>query len=71
MGGILVVECKFWNEGGLLQVCGLWFVEEFRNLVPEVVCLGSWFQNLIILKVSRFQILESIWIGSHQSCTPK
>jgi hypothetical protein len=26
MGGILVVECKCWNVGGLLQVCGLWFV---------------------------------------------
>jgi hypothetical protein len=25
-GGILVVECKFWNVGELLQVCGLWFV---------------------------------------------
>ena len=47
MVGILVVECKCWNVVGLLQVCGLWFVEEFRNLVPEVVCLGSWFQNLI------------------------
>ncbi len=47
MGGILVVECKFWNVGGLLQICGLWFVEEFQILVLEVVCLGSWFQNLI------------------------
>ena len=50
MGGILVVECKFWNVGGLLQVCGFWFVEEFQNLVPEFVCLGSWFRNLIIFK---------------------
>ena len=48
MGGILVVECKFWNVGGLLQVCGLWFVEEFQNLVPELVCLGSCFRNSII-----------------------
>jgi hypothetical protein len=24
--GFLVVECKCWNIGGLLQVCGLWFV---------------------------------------------
>jgi hypothetical protein len=54
MGGILVVECKFWNVGGLWQVCGLWFVEEFQNLVPEVVCLGSQFQNLIILKSFKF-----------------
>ncbi len=60
-GDILVVECKFWNGGGLLQVCGLWFVvcglwfvEEFQNLVPEVVCLGSWFRNLNILKSLKF-----------------
>jgi hypothetical protein len=25
-GGILVVEFKCWNEGGSLQVCGLWFM---------------------------------------------
>ena len=48
MGGTLVVECKFWNVGALLQVCGLWFVEELQNLVPEFVCLESWFRNLII-----------------------
>ncbi len=54
MGGIWVVECKFWNVGGLLQVCGLWFVEEFQNLVPEFVCLGSWFWNLIIFKSFKF-----------------
>jgi hypothetical protein len=54
MGGILVVECMSWNLGGLLQVCGLWFVEEFQNSVPEFVCLGSWFQNLIILKSFKF-----------------
>jgi hypothetical protein len=42
--------------GGLLQVCGLWFVEEFQNLVPKFVCLGSWFRNLIIFK--KFQVLE-------------
>jgi hypothetical protein len=54
MGGILFIECKCWNVGGLLQVCGLWFVEEFQNLVPESVCLGSWFQNLIVLKSFKF-----------------
>ncbi len=48
MGGICVVKCKFWNVGGLLQVYSLWFVEEFQNLDPEFVCLGSWFRNLII-----------------------
>jgi hypothetical protein len=70
-GGIIVVECKYWNMGGLLQVCGLWFVEEFQNLVPELVCLGSWFWNLIILKSFSFQIFKSVWIGSRQSCTLK
>jgi hypothetical protein len=54
MGGILVVKCKFRNVGGLLQVCGLCFVEEFQNLAPEFVCLGSWFRDLIIFKVSSF-----------------
>jgi hypothetical protein len=43
MGGILVVECKIWDVGGLLQVCGLWFVEEFQSLVSKFVCLGTWF----------------------------
>jgi hypothetical protein len=46
-------------------------VEEFQNLVLEVVCLGSWFQNLIILKSFVFDFFKSVWIGSHQSCTPK
>ena len=36
--------------------CGLCSVEEFQNLVPELVCLGSWFQNLIILKSFKFLI---------------
>jgi hypothetical protein len=54
MCGILVVECKFWNVGGMLQVCGLWFVEEFQNSVLEFVCLGSWFRNLIIFKSFKF-----------------
>jgi hypothetical protein len=35
----------------------LCFVEEFQNLVPELVCLESWFRNLIIVKVSSFRIL--------------
>jgi hypothetical protein len=35
----------------------LCFVEEFQNLFPELVCLESWFRNLIIVKVSSFWIL--------------
>ncbi len=54
MDGILLVECYCWNVGGLVQVCGLWFVGEFQHLVPELVCLGSWFQNLTILKSFKF-----------------
>jgi hypothetical protein len=45
--------------GGLLQVCGLWFVEEFQSLVPELVCLGSWFRNQIILKSFRFSKFDT------------
>ncbi len=42
-----------------MQVCGLWFVEEFQNLVPEFVCLGSWFRNSIIfLKFEVFKFLN-------------
>ncbi len=54
MVGILVVECKCWNVVGLLQVCGLWFVEEFQILVPEFACLGSSFRNLIIFESFKF-----------------
>jgi hypothetical protein len=42
MGGILVVECKFWKVGGFLQVCGLWFVVCGR--VPKFgfgICLSG------------------------------
>ena len=57
--GILVVECKVLECGWVVVVvvgCGLCSVEEFQNLVPEFVCLGSWFQNLIILKSFKFLI---------------
>jgi hypothetical protein len=42
MGGTLVVECKFWNVGALLQVCGLRFVVCER--VPKFssgICLSG------------------------------
>jgi hypothetical protein len=72
-GGILVVECQCWNVGGLLQVCGLWFVICGRapkfgsgislswELVPE-------FNNCKSFKYSNFYF---VWIGSRQSGTTK
>jgi hypothetical protein len=47
---LLNVNFGMWVDCCRFVVCGLWFVEEFQNLVPEVVCLGNWFWNLIILK---------------------
>jgi hypothetical protein len=55
VGGLLQV-CGLWFVvcGLWFVVCGLWFVEEFQNLVPELVCLGSWFRNSIVQKVLSF-----------------
>jgi hypothetical protein len=36
-------------------------VDEFQNVVPELVCLVIWFLNLIVLKVSSFGIFKSGW----------
>jgi hypothetical protein len=58
MGGIVVVGCKFWNVGGLVQVCGLWLVEEFQNLVPEVFVWGVGSGIQLFLKVSVFEFLN-------------
>jgi hypothetical protein len=41
MGGILVIECKVLECGLFVVGCGLCSLEEFQNLVPELVCLGS------------------------------
>ncbi len=51
---LLNVNFGIWVDCCRFVVCGLWFVEEFQNLLPEFVCLGSWFWNLIILKCFKF-----------------
>jgi hypothetical protein len=47
-----------WVDYCRFVVCDLWFGEEFQNAVPELVCLGSWFQNLIIVKNQVFELLN-------------
>jgi len=42
-------------------------LEEFQNLVPELVCLVIWFQILIMLKVSSFGIFKSGWFTPENS----
>ncbi len=48
---------------------GLWSVGKFQNLVLKLVCLGSWFLNLIFLKSFRFSIFLILLEGSRKSCT--
>jgi hypothetical protein len=54
MSGILVIECKVLECGWFVVGCGLSSLEEFQNLVPELVCLGSLSWILIIKKVLSF-----------------
>ncbi len=66
--GLWFVVCGLW-----FVVCGLWFVVCGRVLkFGSGISLSeeSWFRNLIILK-SFFSNFKSVWIGSHQSYTPK
>ncbi len=51
---LLNVNFGMWVDCCRCVVCGLWFVEEFQNFDSEIVCLGSWFQNLIIFKSFKF-----------------
>ena len=67
MGGILVIECKVLEYGLFVVGCGLCSLEEFQNLVPELVCLVIWFQILIMLKVSSFGIFKSGWFTPENS----
>jgi hypothetical protein len=41
--------------------CGLWSVDEFQNLVPELVCQGGWFRILTIVKKIGFLNFKSSW----------
>jgi hypothetical protein len=45
--GLWFVVCGLWFVVCGLWFVGLWFVEEFQNLVPKLICLGSWFRNLL------------------------
>ncbi len=51
--GCALAESSIWGGESTHVDLVLKNSAEFQNLVPEVVCLGSWFQNLIIFKIRK------------------
>jgi hypothetical protein len=55
-GGILVVECKCWNVGGLLQICGLWFFGRVPKLGSGISLSGELVPEFNYFK--KFQVFK-------------